>query len=913
MKKLSIKWKLLILFALPTTGFLILLATTSLEKRIVVDEMVLLNEAVVLGTKISATVHEFQKERGMTAGYIGSKGKKFQKLLPEQRELANSKIRELREFLQTVDLANYPKKLKTVLKNAMIELKKISKKRQDITNLRLSKRKAISYYTGMNSWFLDTIATISSIAKDTEVIKLLSTYTNFLYAKERAGLERAIGTVIFSKDNFTASEKDRFHQLIIEQNSFLKSFSVLANHSIKLQNKVVLQNDTLKEVQRMRDLILMNKNIGGFGISYRLWDRISTSHIENINQVEKYIVKKFPTNSAYFTMLRKLGNILNTIQQERYIAGDYIETKGNKNLKNVLNQQFKILDKSILSFSKVSLRRFNSNISNDIRKLRVTFKGVKQYREKMVSLLSTTNDNMQYYSDINKDILLLISKINSYAPKKKNSHIERINSYLYILEIKEYFTQEQRVLQTILKHNKMSPSLQKYVLSIENQYLTSQTNFLNLTSVDIRKYYTKLITDAKTTHRLNDMKSKVFNSSNYGGMGIDAGDWFETITNKINMLKQIDDYISNQILDYTASKSFETTTAYILVLTVFLTILVLSFAISFLIFREIMQAVNEFKHASQEFENLNTRLAITSEDELGQAQASLNKFIELVEHTIIGAKKTSSNNLNESAILDENVQQIQKAIQLITHTMLEISNEMGHVKSNVVMSVTESETAQDRIGEAYDDLVITQQNINELVNEIRASSEKDLKLAERLVSTSKEANNVKNVISNIDDIAEQTNLLALNAAIEAARAGDKGEGFAVVADEVRALAEQTQSFLVRVNSTISSVVDSVEHISQEMSKKKVFINKLEEVSKVVEISTQRSITIMNETLNISTNNMEDSKRSATTITELTDGILKVNSLAQQNLFDISTIKDSLVGLHESTQQLDNQLQKFTTD
>jgi len=74
MKKLSIKHKLLLIFLLPTFGLLVLLIMTSIEKKAVVSEMDLLNEAVILGTKISATVHEFQKERGMTAGYIGSKG-----------------------------------------------------------------------------------------------------------------------------------------------------------------------------------------------------------------------------------------------------------------------------------------------------------------------------------------------------------------------------------------------------------------------------------------------------------------------------------------------------------------------------------------------------------------------------------------------------------------------------------------------------------------------------------------------------------------------------------------------------------------------------------------------------------------------------------------------------------------------
>jgi methyl-accepting chemotaxis protein len=58
--------------------------------------------------------------------------------------------------------------------------------------------------------------------------------------------------------------------------------------------------------------------------------------------------------------------------------------------------------------------------------------------------------------------------------------------------------------------------------------------------------------------------------------------------------------------------------------------------------------------------------------------------------------------------------------------------------------------------------------------------------------------------------------------------------------------------------------------------------------------------------------MEDSKKNAIIITELTDNILKANSLTQQNLYDVNSIKDSLSSLHQSTKDLDFQLQKFKT-
>lgn len=78
-------------------------------------------------------------------------------------------------------------------------------------------------------------------------------------------------------------------------------------------------------------------------------------------------------------------------------------------------------------------------------------------------------------------------------------------------------------------------------------------------------------------------------------------------------------------------------------------------------------------------------------------------------------------------------------------------------------------------------------------------------IAERSLELGQGSQEIREILSLINEIAEQTNLLALNAAIEAARAGDAGRGFAVVASEVRKLAERSVDSTGSIRDIVASV------------------------------------------------------------------------------------------------------------
>jgi methyl-accepting chemotaxis protein len=94
------------------------------------DNLKQLDKVIILSTKIGALVHETQKERGMTAGYLGSKGTKFQNKLPSQRNLTDNKLQDIKAFLSNFNENNYSQEFRSNLENSLQNLTRLSKQTQ---------------------------------------------------------------------------------------------------------------------------------------------------------------------------------------------------------------------------------------------------------------------------------------------------------------------------------------------------------------------------------------------------------------------------------------------------------------------------------------------------------------------------------------------------------------------------------------------------------------------------------------------------------------------------------------------------------------------------------------------------------------------------------------------------------------
>lgn len=252
------------------------------EKYEKYDESVYLSSHVELLTYISKSVHELQKERGMSAGYLGSKGNKFDIELKNQKLQTNQNLDDLKLILSK---NKYDKNVLQTINSAMSDLEKLNNIRSKISDLSIEATEAIGFYTKINTLLLQTTIEISKSSSSKELSKRINGYSNFLLAKEAMGIQRAVGTNILATKNPNISTQNRFISLIAEQNAYIKNFFNYSDANLKDFYNLKNQHDSIKQVKTIEDEILNNI----YQSDSQLWFDFITTKINIAKEIDDYM------------------------------------------------------------------------------------------------------------------------------------------------------------------------------------------------------------------------------------------------------------------------------------------------------------------------------------------------------------------------------------------------------------------------------------------------------------------------------------------------------------------------------------------------------------------------------------------------------------------------------------------------
>lgn len=230
----------------------------------------------------SRLAHELQKERGLSAGYLGSGGSgNFADLLQTQRIATDQANTDLR-----ASLINDPASLEHAMP-VLHMVDTLTELRTGVSQQSRSVAQMAKAYTGIIVGLLDEVASVVHDVSDVHSAHAAAAYVAALNAKELAGRERAVGAAGFGKGSFTAEQHKTFLALAAKQDALFAETKSRAGGALAAALTAALEGAEAQEVARLRAIGYDSITTADLrGITGPEWFAASTARIDRLKEVE---------------------------------------------------------------------------------------------------------------------------------------------------------------------------------------------------------------------------------------------------------------------------------------------------------------------------------------------------------------------------------------------------------------------------------------------------------------------------------------------------------------------------------------------------------------------------------------------------------------------------------------------------
>ncbi|MCG7623276.1 methyl-accepting chemotaxis protein [Epibacterium sp. Ofav1-8] len=233
-------------------------------------------------TLVNTLVHELQKERGYSAGFIASKGQNFPQELAAQRQLTNEALAVVSDRVQFL-IAKKP----DLNQSLHARMDQLAAMRAQVDALALTVPEMAKYYTTTIGMYLDLARPVQLETPSHRVQSLVQARTLLGAAKEAAGLERAMGATGLG-GGFSLALHDRFVSLGGAQQAHLHEVDAMVDLDVWLAE--LMATEEYARIAEARQTILGGFESGDYGaLTAPDWFSLSTDWINALRMQEELL------------------------------------------------------------------------------------------------------------------------------------------------------------------------------------------------------------------------------------------------------------------------------------------------------------------------------------------------------------------------------------------------------------------------------------------------------------------------------------------------------------------------------------------------------------------------------------------------------------------------------------------------
>jgi methyl-accepting chemotaxis protein len=631
---------------------------------------------------------------------------------------------------------------------------------------------------------------------------------------------------------------------------------------------------------------------------------VVSNSLELINAKNSFLMTK-----QLVGVSKDIALLVHEVQKERGMSAGFVGSAGAK-FGDKLPDQRKKSDEGFVRLAKTTatmdLKNYPAMLKDKLDTLEKMHKEIDGIRQGVTALSAKPKEFLAFYNTMNSTMLDIVSLAAYSSPNALSANM--LSAYSNFLKVKERSGIERATLSNVFAQKAFGDGVEERFLSLLGEQKGYADAFLATASEDIRKMFQEK-SSLPVFAEVEDLRTKAKNKD----FSVESTVWFDAATKKIDALKEMDDTLSRNISQTLDDNEKQVLNGLWTWLIINILLALGGSIVIVLINKTIIESVSSVRNQIQyviDSGDLTKPISCHSEGEMAQ-------IVHAVNDLLLSLRKVLIDVMENSKKADEFSLQLKNDAQSLSISVASQHDTVGNMDKSVRSMGHNLDETEEKVIQTTEDIQSVQTLLSTFVMELQgvvarilSSQNRQAGLTEGMDQLIKQSEDIKNILSIINDIADQTNLLALNAAIEAARAGEHGRGFAVVADEVRKLAERTQKSLSEINSTIVVINENIHTVSNAIDESAEEMTTISHEAECLKDKASQTRSSMSATLELSKRSAQDVTVIAKNTKDLIEGAGQMLETANDNKKAASSVDEIANIMSKQAHSLKSSLERF---